>query len=92
MRTFGLLPLCAFIIPGALAQPTCGNVQLTLSPDYSFAIGSSNGGSTYHCPRQDRPVARLAENTGFGWAPADYLGRGLRVEVSLPVQVIPKAG
>jgi uncharacterized protein (TIGR03437 family) len=47
MRTFGLLPLCAFIIPGALAQPTCGNVQLTLSPDYSFAIGSSSGGSTY---------------------------------------------
>jgi ferredoxin-NADP reductase len=32
------------------------------------------------CPRQDRPVARFAENTGLGWAPADYSGRGLRVE------------
>ena len=47
MRTFGLLLLCAFIIPGAFAQSTCGNVQLTLSPDYSFAIGSSGGGSAY---------------------------------------------
>lgn len=29
-----------------LAQ-SCGNVRLQLSPDYSFAIGSSTGGSTY---------------------------------------------
>ena len=29
------------------AQPACGNVQLQLSPDYSFAIGSSSGGSAY---------------------------------------------
>jgi len=47
MRTLGLLPLCAFIIPGAFAQSTCGNVQLQLTPDYSFAIGSSSGGSAY---------------------------------------------
>ena len=47
MRTMGFLPLCAFIIPGAFAQSTCGNVQLQLTPDYSFAIGSSAGGGSY---------------------------------------------
>jgi uncharacterized protein (TIGR03437 family) len=29
------------------AQGTCGNLQLQLTPDYSFAIGSSSGGSGY---------------------------------------------
>jgi uncharacterized protein (TIGR03437 family) len=47
MRTLGLLPLCASIITSAFAQSTCGNVQLQLTPDYSFAIGSSSGGSAY---------------------------------------------
>jgi hypothetical protein len=47
MRTLGLFPLCAFIIPGAFAQSTCGNVQLQVTPDYGFAIGSSSGGSSY---------------------------------------------
>ena len=47
MRTFGLLLLCTFVIPGAFAPSTCGNVQLQLTPDYSFAIGNSSGGSTY---------------------------------------------
>lgn len=40
-----LLPL--LIVPVATAQPTCGSVQLQLTPDYSFAIGSSSGGSAY---------------------------------------------
>jgi hypothetical protein len=29
------------------AQATCGNVQLQLTPDYGFAIGSSTGGNAY---------------------------------------------
>jgi outer membrane receptor protein involved in Fe transport len=44
------------------------------------------------CPRQDRPVTRPAENTRLGGTPVDYLGGGLRFEVSPPVQVIPKPG
>lgn len=40
-----ILPLlAAFPI---FAQGTCGDVQLQLAPDYSFAIGSSSGGSSY---------------------------------------------
>jgi len=35
------------VTPLILAQGTCGNVQLQLTPDYSFAIGSSSGGGTY---------------------------------------------
>ena len=50
-------------------------------------------GIPYHyCPRQDGPVARPAENTRLGRTPVGYLGEGLRVKVSLPVQVIPKPG
>ena len=47
MRTLILLPLCAVVTPGAFAQSTCGNAQLQLTSDYGFAIGSSNGGSSY---------------------------------------------
>jgi len=47
---------------------------------------------THCCPRQDRPVAGVAENTRLGGAPVDYLGGGLRFEVSRPVQVIPAPG
>jgi hypothetical protein len=47
MRSLELLPFLVFIIPGTFAQSTCGNVQLQLTPDYSFAIGSSSGGNTY---------------------------------------------
>jgi len=47
MRALALLPLCALTVPGAFAQSVCGNVQLQLTPDYTFAIGSSSGGSTY---------------------------------------------
>lgn len=40
--------LSALLAAGSLpAQTTCGNVQLQLTPDYSFAIGSSSGGSAY---------------------------------------------
>ncbi len=46
MRTLLLLPLCLLIVHGAIAQPMC-NVQLQLTPDYSFAIGSSTGGSAF---------------------------------------------
>ena len=47
MRASAIFLLCSSIIPGALAQATCGDVQLQLSPDYSFAIGSSSGGGQY---------------------------------------------
>ena len=47
MRILRFLPLCFLILPDAVAQTTCGNVQLQLTPDYSFAIGSSTGGSAY---------------------------------------------
>src|SRR6185503_12010027 len=45
MRSLKLFALCVLILPGAIAQ-TC-SVQLQLTPDYSFAVGSSRGGSTY---------------------------------------------
>ena len=55
--------------------------------------GSNHGTNEYHCcPRQDGPVARSAENTRLGGAPMGYLGVGLRMRVSRPVQVIPKPG
>ena len=44
------------------------------------------------CPRRNRPVAWSAENTRLGGTSVDYLGGGLRFEVSWPVQVIPKPG
>jgi len=47
MRTLLTLPLYVLIIPAAIAQSTCGNVELQLTPDYSFAVGNSSGGSTY---------------------------------------------
>lgn len=42
-----LICLLSIIADHGTAQSSCGNVQLTLSPDYSFAIGSSSRGSAY---------------------------------------------
>jgi hypothetical protein len=39
-----------------LAQ-SCGNVQLQLTPDYSFAIGSSTGGSAYNITESGQTLA-----------------------------------
>jgi len=47
MRALTVLLLGIPILPNAIAQPPCGDVQLQLSPDYSFAIGSSIGGGHY---------------------------------------------
>ena len=47
MRTFAVILLCIQVVPAAIAQTPCGDVQLKLSPDYSFAIGSSSGGGHY---------------------------------------------
>jgi hypothetical protein len=47
MRALTVFLLCIPIIPIAIAQSPCGDVQLQLSPDYSFAIGSSSGGGHY---------------------------------------------
>ena len=57
MRILRFLPLCLLIRPDAVAQPTCGNVQLQLTPDYSFAIGSSTGGSAYTITQSGQTVA-----------------------------------
>src|SRR5579863_2291258 len=35
------------MIPCAMAQPPCGDVQLQIALDYSFAIGSSSGAGEY---------------------------------------------
>ncbi len=51
------LPLCFLILPDAAAQPTCRNVQLQLTPDYSFAIGSSTGGSAYTITQSGQTLA-----------------------------------
>lgn len=47
MRALTIFLLSIPIIPSAIAQSPCGDVQLQLSPDYSFAIGSSSGGGNY---------------------------------------------
>lgn len=47
MRALTALLLCIPIIPSAIAQSPCGDVQFELSPDYSFATGSSSGGGHY---------------------------------------------
>jgi hypothetical protein len=47
MRAFKVFLLCIPIIPSAISQSPCGDVQIQLSPDYSFAIGSSSGGGHY---------------------------------------------
>src|SRR5580658_5999126 len=39
------------------AQTTCGNIQLQLSSDYSFAIGSSSGGDAYTFTRAGQTLA-----------------------------------
>ncbi|MGD0047522.1 MAG: LamG-like jellyroll fold domain-containing protein [Bryobacteraceae bacterium] len=65
-----LRPGSIFIIPfltasSLVAQSACGDVQLQLTPDYSFAIGSSSGGSAYsfalggQTPAQG-PITQLA--------------------------------
>src|ERR1035438_4387890 len=58
----------------------------------SFSSQLSNREWNHCCPRRNRPVAWSAENTRFGGTSVDYLGGGLRFEVSWPVQVIPKPG
>jgi uncharacterized protein (TIGR03437 family) len=40
------------------AQTTCVNVQLQLTSDYSFAIGSSSGGSAYALTLGGKPLAQ----------------------------------
>jgi uncharacterized protein (TIGR03437 family) len=47
MRNLVLCLLPIFAIRPILAQSACGNVQLQLNSDYSFAIGSSSGGAAY---------------------------------------------
>src|SRR5580658_6810042 len=47
MRALTVFLLCTAIIPGAIAQSPCGDVQIQLAPDLSFAIGSSSGGGKY---------------------------------------------
>lgn len=47
MRGFVFCLLPIFAIRPILAQTACENVQLQLAPDYSFAIGSSSGGSAF---------------------------------------------
>ncbi|MBL8171253.1 MAG: carbohydrate binding domain-containing protein [Acidobacteria bacterium] len=42
------------------AQPQCGNVQLQLTPDYGFAIGSSSGGTGYTFALNGQPLAQGA--------------------------------
>ncbi len=86
MRTLGLLPFCALTIPATFAQTTCGNVQLQLTPDYSFAIGSSSGGSAYRFTLGSQafaqgPLTQLALfhfdnslNSTSGTAPAQSVG------------------
>jgi uncharacterized protein (TIGR03437 family) len=46
-RIFVYCLLSAFGANSIFAQTGCGDVQLRLAPDYSFAIGSSSGGSGY---------------------------------------------
>ncbi|HEY2859545.1 MAG TPA: LamG-like jellyroll fold domain-containing protein [Terracidiphilus sp.] len=86
MRTLRLLPLCLLILMHAAAQPTCGNVQLQLTPDYSFAIGSSTGGSAYTITQSGQtlasgPMTQLALlhydntlNTTSGSSPSNSAG------------------
>jgi uncharacterized protein (TIGR03437 family) len=79
-----LLQLLAANSP-VLAQ-SCGNVQLQLTPDYSFAIGSSNGGSAYTITENGQtlssgPMTQLALvhfdnslNTTSGISPSNPAG------------------
>jgi uncharacterized protein (TIGR03437 family) len=86
MRRLRFLSLSLLILPGAIAQPTCGNVQLSLTPDYSLAIGSSTGGSTYTLTQNGQtlaagPMTQLALlhfdnslNTTSGISPSNSAG------------------
>ncbi len=77
-----VIPLLA--APSLLAQATCGSLQLT--PDYSFAIGASSGGSAYSFTLGGQilsqgPMPQLALfhfdnslNSSFGTAPAQSNG------------------
>jgi hypothetical protein len=47
MKILLLCLLSALASSPVYAQTACGNVQLQLTPDYNFTIGSSSGGSTY---------------------------------------------
>src|ERR1017187_386944 len=86
MRTLRLLPLWLLILTDAAAQPTCGNVQLQLTSDYSLAIGSSTGGSAYTVTQGGQtlasgPMTQLALlhydntlNTTSGTSPSNPAG------------------
>lgn len=60
MRRLQFLPLCVLILTDAIAQSPCGNVQLQLSPDYSFAVGSSTGGGAYTLSLDGKTIAQGA--------------------------------
>jgi len=47
MLKYSLYIVALFAAASVFGQETCGNVQLELTPDYSFAIGSSSGGSAF---------------------------------------------
>ena len=86
MRTSRLFSLCLILLPDAFAQPTCGNVQIQLAPDYSFAIGTSTGGSAYTITENGQtlssgPLTQLALfhfdnslNTTSGISPSNSAG------------------
>src|SRR5579864_5173304 len=88
MLTRGLV-LCllpTFAIRPILAQSACGSVQLQLTSDYSFAIGSSTGGSAYTITQSGQtlasgPMTQLALlhydnslNTTSGTSPSNPAG------------------
>ncbi len=58
MRGFVLCLVTVFAFRPILAQTACGNVQLQLAPDYTFAIGSSSGGSAYTFTLGGQPLAQ----------------------------------
>lgn len=47
LSLLGTLCLSTVLASRPVLAQSCGNVQLQLTPDYSFAVGASSGGSTY---------------------------------------------
>jgi len=58
MKSLVLCLLSALVNNFIYAQTACGNVQLQLTPDYSFAIGSSSGGTAYSFTLGGQPLAQ----------------------------------
>ena len=77
---------------GAAFCSGCNSPLPTTVISILFEVTTTLLFQSHCCPRQDRPVAWLAENRSLGGAPVDFLGGGLRFEVSRPVQVIPEPG